>query len=715
MTPRPRIHVARALIGAPSVKRQAQQVTAAGDVQSAQDGCVAVARTHVPMATQQALRFLTVSTNWMAAQGRFAEAERPWRALDPDRRRAAREGLVVQWWKYGLFGPDQIGALPGYLAAGLGPTAALRAYRMLEIAGAFDDRARDRLIRALTRSRAFHWKAARAFKVGGAGILLNRQEDTPEIARILSDKRNRREIARAPDIAAQAIRHGWADTPAIRRADAVAQHLRAASDSLWQRLSDPHLSVAVVGNSPKERGLGKGPEIDAHNVVIRFNLASVPAPSRADYGARTSIIVCNTDTVRLVRKAEASLEAAIVTGLDMMRQNPSVAQMHGLIADGYQLARVPEADETRLIEALGAPSSSGLQIILSLLSARGGASGLSFYGFGLTDQIGENRSSANFARKTSPSFRHNWTGEKLLFDSLTEAEMTNDRPLPAAPRQEQPQAAPMKALRFKLAGDHAKYHCGSAAVADYIKRKIRGHGVLVDGDEYEVLVVNGEGSMHHDTPAFVNKMKLMESALDSGRKVLLINTLWQQNSNAYDHVLKRLDQIVVREKLSQIDLRENHGIEAQVIPDLSYSAPVKTVPMPFAPKGKVLLTDFYSQDLGAFVILNGGPLRKLPYVDMRKLSWNQMVTLLKRNEMLITGRHHAVYAACKARVPFVSTRGNSHKIEGIFASAGVEIPMLDSLRDIEPAMAWARANRQAYDDLFDWLGEQPDWRIELGP
>lgn len=711
----PQINVARALIGAPSIRAQARAVTAAGDVQAAQDGCVKVARTHVPGATHQALSFLTLSSNWMASKGRFSEAERAWRALDPDTSRAARDGLVTQWWKFGLFGPDTIGSLKGFLKAGLGFSASLRAYRMLEVSRAFDDDARDMLIAALHKSRNFHWKSARAFQVGGAGILLKRGEDSPEIARILSDKRNSKELARAPDIALPATRNGWSNTAAVRRASDVAAHLQEQSSALWEKLQNPACRIAVVGNSPKELGLGKGDEIDGHDFVIRFNLASVPDSKQTDYGAKTSIIVCNTDTVRLVRQAQAPLEAAIVTGLDMMRQNPSVAAMQGLIDDGFCLARVPDADEMRLVKALGAPPSSGLQIISSLITARGGLDGLSFYGFGLTDQIGKNRTSANFAKKTSPSFRHNWVGEKILFDRLTEATVTNDQDLPAAPRQEETYDAPMKALRFKLAGDHGKYHCGSAAVAEYIKRKIRGHGVLVDKGDYDVLLVNGEGSMHHDTPAFIKKMKLMEEALDSGHKVLLVNTLWQSNSNDYDHVLKRLDQIIVREKLSQIDLRENHGIDARVIPDLSFSAPVKSVLMPFAPKGKVLLTDFYSQDLGAFAILNGGPLRKLPYVDMRKLSWNQMVTLLKRNEILVTGRHHAVYAACKARTPFVTMRGNSHKIEGIFASAGVDIPLLENLKEIEPALAWVRANPQAFNDLFDWLEEQPEWRIELGP
>ena len=57
--------------------------------------------------------------------------------------------------------------------------------------------------------------------------------------------------------------------------------------------------------------------------------------------------------------------------------------------------------------------------------------------------------------------------------------------------------------RIRLAGDHSSYHCGSAAVVQTIAAELRRHGEIVTDDAYDVLVVNGESSMHHGGGAFV--------------------------------------------------------------------------------------------------------------------------------------------------------------------------------------------------------------------
>jgi len=47
--------------------------------------------------------------------------------------------------------------------------------------------------------------------------------------------------------------------------------------------------VAVVGNGPHEIGRGKGAEIDAHDLVMRFNEFKCGDPYAADYGSKTDI------------------------------------------------------------------------------------------------------------------------------------------------------------------------------------------------------------------------------------------------------------------------------------------------------------------------------------------------------------------------------------------------------------------------------------------
>src|SRR4051812_14532777 len=103
--------------------------------------------------------------------------------------------------------------------------------------------------------------------------------------------------------------------------------------------------------------------------------------------------------------------------------------------------------------------------------------------------------------------------------------------------------------RILLLGDHSGYHCGSAAVGAFLKSTLGATGDLVaEGQPYDCLVINGEGSMHHGSPTFHNKRKALQEAVQSGRKAWLVNTLWQKTPADYDAILPRLQQILVREK-----------------------------------------------------------------------------------------------------------------------------------------------------------------------
>ena len=53
--------------------------------------------------------------------------------------------------------------------------------------------------------------------------------------------------------------------------------------------------VAIVGNSPCEKGKNKGQEIDAHDVVVRFNRIDKISGLEKDYGSKTTIWVRNIE------------------------------------------------------------------------------------------------------------------------------------------------------------------------------------------------------------------------------------------------------------------------------------------------------------------------------------------------------------------------------------------------------------------------------------
>ncbi len=266
-------------------------------------------------------------------------------------------------------------------------------------------------------------------------------------------------------------------------------------------------------------------------------------------------------------------------------------------------------------------------------------------------------------------------------------------------------------LRIRLAGDHSSYHCGSAAVVQTISAELRRHGEIVTGEDFDVLVVNGEGSMHHGGGAFRDKMRLIDAATAAGRPALLINTVWQDNPHDFDTALAKCRQVVVREVLSRRAIAR-HGIAAEAAPDLAYFAPLANGDIVDF-KGRIVMTDFLSREFGSFVRLRSRWAEGYPFLDMRAMDWSTLVRSLETSRLLVTGRHHAVYAACKARTPFLALAGNTHKIEGIIASAGADIPVFRKFSDLKTAIGEAEGWRGRYDRLFDWYERQEPWSLRL--
>ncbi len=265
-------------------------------------------------------------------------------------------------------------------------------------------------------------------------------------------------------------------------------------------------------------------------------------------------------------------------------------------------------------------------------------------------------------------------------------------------------------MKIRLIGDHSEYHCGSEAAFRAIWEEVRRHGNIVGAEgDYDLLVVNGEGSMHHDSKGCQRKMEEVRKAQSEGRRVALVNTVWQDNPSAYADVLAGCEQVIVREVCSARALSEV-GISAQVSLDAAFSCEVEDVePVDF--EGAVLVTDFFSQEFNTFVKITGKWADKFVYIDLRDWSWSHLVRSMSTASLLITGRHHAVYAACKARLPFVALEGNTHKIRGLVETASSDIPIFRHFSELRENLSWPQTHMDRYERLFDWMDKQPSWRL----
>jgi polysaccharide pyruvyl transferase WcaK-like protein len=210
----------------------------------------------------------------------------------------------------------------------------------------------------------------------------------------------------------------------------------------------------------------------------------------------------------------------------------------------------------------------------------------------------------------------------------------------------------------------------------------------LDYSKYDRVILNGEGTIHHNSVRAQQYLSALFFAQRAGCETFIINTVWQRMKNDYDHVLKKCDLIAVREEYSQTELKEKHGVDSIVYPDLSYIVDV--------PLEEYEYEEIYE---GQYINLTQDKvIGNYPRIDIFKQEWNEVVNRLRNADLLITGRHHEMYAACKAKCPFLVYEGNTWKNSGLLASAGVQIPF-----DIEGVLI-GKYDEQ-YEKLWAYLEE----------
>jgi polysaccharide pyruvyl transferase WcaK-like protein len=253
-------------------------------------------------------------------------------------------------------------------------------------------------------------------------------------------------------------------------------------------------------------------------------------------------------------------------------------------------------------------------------------------------------------------------------------------------------------MKTLLINNTADYHKGCVKVVEAIQKfygfddsiKTRDHHIdleNLDYTKYDRVILNGEGTMHHGSRRAFQYLVALKTAQRQGVKTYLINSVWQEMPDKYDEVLQKCDGISVREVFSQKDIA-NHGVNANVFPDLSYmlDVPYKEYEHVSVYEGQYIKA---RQDdaIGIY-----------PRIDIFEQEWDEIVNRLRNADLLITGRHHEMYAACKAKCRFIVKQGNTWKNGGLLRSAGIDIP------NNVKAILEGKYDEQ-YEQLWDYLEE----------
>jgi hypothetical protein len=249
--------------------------------------------------------------------------------------------------------------------------------------------------------------------------------------------------------------------------------------------------------------------------------------------------------------------------------------------------------------------------------------------------------------------------------------------------------------------------------------------------ESDIVLVNGEGTFHHDKRSARVLARCAEFCRQRSLPCFLINSVYQDNGEKMAQLVRQFTFVFVRESRSQIELR-SVGIESEVVPDLTLALDC----FPQRHRKGILITDsssneaskklhrFYSRTSGvefanlfkptsapqrlrmltAAMIGRLAPQRWLwewrsrsircpqPPFDAASIrnNFHELCRRISGSSLIVTGRFHMVCLAMLARTPFIAVAGNTHKIEGLLADAGLTNRYLSSLSDdIDPA-AWSR-------------------------
>lgn len=240
-----------------------------------------------------------------------------------------------------------------------------------------------------------------------------------------------------------------------------------------------------------------------------------------------------------------------------------------------------------------------------------------------------------------------------------------------------------------------------------------------------LLVVNGEGTIHHDRAAGRRLLELGAAARSLGVPAALVNTSWEANSDELTAMLADFALVAARDTVSAAQMRS--GVpEVRVVPDLSLCAdPEKTGQ---ARRGigvtdnvdrikALVLSKVRREAGGTWVSIHHRspwmrfvreglslrtdlprPLRLARLAAMRTGLWaasqddlGRFMARLAGLELLISGRFHACTLALVSGTPFLAQSSNTGKIAALIADAGLD-PARGGLPEARADfVAWQRA------------------------
>ena len=160
-------------------------------------------------------------------------------------------------------------------------------------------------------------------------------------------------------------------------------------------IADDARTLAVIGNSPCEKGRGKGQDIDARDGVVRFNRFEGLEDFADDYGARFTHHARGPANDWALHARSHAARRAIFVQSDFLYTPRQWGAFAPLAEAGVELSCLPTGSHRALQAQLHAEPSLGLAFCAYAKSVRPSLSREDCFGFSFVDQIGDGAESAH--------------------------------------------------------------------------------------------------------------------------------------------------------------------------------------------------------------------------------------------------------------------------------------------------------------------------------
>lgn len=179
-------------------------------------------------------------------------------------------------------------------------------------------------------------------------------------------------------------------------------------------------SIAIVGNSPCELNKHKGKQIDANDIVIRFNNFEISERTQDDYGSKTTVWACTPTLESLKFREDAGcMDFILVPKTNSYIPRYRLDYLINLNQAGVKICMFETSAYMRKYDMR--IFSLGLLMTLFLTEHRSIVQSISTYGFSLTDQLKgvKHYFSGDPSSGKLLSF-HKWSKEALILNALVE-------------------------------------------------------------------------------------------------------------------------------------------------------------------------------------------------------------------------------------------------------------------------------------------------------